>query len=257
MCQFWLITVARCLYVGLCLGAGKESKATFSDVETSAMAATKPARATGSAAESSSTSSKQAAAPKKRPLPLWCRISGIVASVAVSAAVFGLSRGWGTLLLSVLCILWGVILTPSGPSPQVAAEKMRAILEAFLAELPGSKELAKFSEGKSIVFQFVLTDMETSFYTSFQSGAVQAGFGSCPGGSADVTLKMKAYVLDGMFTGNINGNTAALTGKLAFQGNVTKGLALQRVQPQLMKLYGAVRAKIGDPGVHGLGGGRY
>ncbi len=63
-----------------------------------------------------------------------------------------------------------------------------------------------------------------------------------------MTVKMNAAVFDGVFSGTTNGMTAAMTGKLAFTGNTVKAIAMQRVQADIERLYGAARATAGGPG---------
>ena len=81
-----------------------------------------------------------------------------------------------------------------------------------------------------------------SFYTSFDQGAVRCGVGEPPE-KPQVTLKMKADILDKLFTGRENGPKAAMSGKLSFTGDTIKGMSLQRIQKDLNRLYTETRAK--------------
>ncbi|HEY6383671.1 MAG TPA: class II aldolase/adducin family protein, partial [Pseudolabrys sp.] len=84
-----------------------------------------------------------------------------------------------------------------------------------------------------------------SFYTSFDQGAVRCGVGDPPE-KPQVTLKMKAPLLDKLFTGRENGPKAAMSGKLSFIGDTIKAMSLQRIQKDLNRLYGEARAEIRD-----------
>ena len=92
---------------------------------------------------------------------------------------------------------------------------------------------------------FTLSDMGTDFHFGCTGGRVIAGMGAA---DADVQLRMGAAVLDGMFTGAINGMQAAMSGKLSFTGDTTKAMSLQQMQADLSRLYSAAREQIGDPG---------
>jgi autoinducer 2 (AI-2) kinase len=81
----------------------------------------------------------------------------------------------------------------------------------------------------------------------FENGAVKAGMGAPPG-KADLTLKMKAEIFDGMMTGKINAMSAAMSGKMKFSGDTGKAMQMQRIQKDIMRLYSEARQKIGDPG---------
>jgi autoinducer 2 (AI-2) kinase len=124
---------------------------------------------------------------------------------------------------------------------------MTAILDRFLQELRTDEDLQSFAKGKQITMHYILTDLDLDFFTTFDAGEIRADLGE-PSSKADVTLKMKADLLDGMFTGKTNAMRAAMTGKLAFSGDTMKGMALQRIQKDLMRLYSEARTELGDPG---------
>jgi autoinducer 2 (AI-2) kinase len=87
--------------------------------------------------------------------------------------------------------------------------------------------------------------MNLSFYTAFDRGAVGCGLGDPPD-RPQVTLKMKAEVLDRLFTGRENGPKAAMSGKLSFIGDTIKAMSLQRIQHDLNRLYAEARSEVRD-----------
>jgi len=93
--------------------------------------------------------------------------------------------------------------------------------------------------------RYELTDIKMSFYTVFDQGAVRCGVGD-PSEKPQVTLKMKADVLDKLFTGKENGPKAAMTGKLSFIGDTIKAMSLQRIQKDFNRLYSEARAQLKD-----------
>jgi autoinducer 2 (AI-2) kinase len=125
--------------------------------------------------------------------------------------------------------------------------RMESILGTFVSLIQQDEHLRKFSNGKHIVMLYQITDLDLAFHTLFWDGEVIGGL-SEPAEIPDVTLKMKAEVLDGVFTGRMNAMRAAMSGKLSFSGDTTKAMSLQRIQKDLNRLYTQAREKIGDPG---------
>src|SRR5207249_11640545 len=76
---------------------------------------------------------------------------------------------------------------------------------------------------------------------------VAGGLGKPEGGSV-VQLRMRAAILDGMFTGKLNAMEAAMQGEVAFTGDAGKAMAIQQMQGDMRRLYSAARERIGDPG---------
>jgi len=124
---------------------------------------------------------------------------------------------------------------------------MARILQAFVHRVSADDNLRDFSKGKQVIMHFMITDLDLAFYLSFQDGTVTSALGSPPV-QADVTLKMSADTLDGIFTGRVSGTRAAFSGKLSFTGDTAKAMAFQRIQKSLSQLYSAAREEIGDPG---------
>jgi autoinducer 2 (AI-2) kinase len=73
---------------------------------------------------------------------------------------------------------------------------------------------------------------------------VLAGLGAPPE-TAEVRLKAKGETLDAILTGRLNGNKAAMTGKLSFSGDVRLAMGMQRVQKDFVRLYSAAREEAG------------
>ncbi len=146
--------------------------------------------------------------------------------------------------------------TPSpAPSPAPAQTQFTRLLEAFTANIRADAGLREFAQGKHVLMHFILTDLGLSFYLDFQDGKVDAAPGAAPErapseppAAPDVTLKMTADTLDGIFTGRINAMRSAMSGKLAFSGDTGKAMAFQRIQKDLGTLYTAASAAVGGPG---------
>ncbi len=137
------------------------------------------------------------------------------------------------------------------PIPQqeepAGGPQIQRVLRAFIARAVADPALADFAQGNQVITHYVLTDLGLEFYLAFRDGQVTGDLGPPPE-PAQVQLKMKAAVLDGMFTGRINAPRAAMTGKLSFRGDTRLAMGLQRIQKDLTRLYKEAREEAGGPG---------
>lgn len=136
---------------------------------------------------------------------------------------------------------------PENTDIQGINHKMAQIIEQFIQSAASDQALQKFSMNRSFLMYFFVTDLKLEFYLDFNNGQV-SGESHSPGRSPDLTLKMKADILDGMFTGRTNPTRAAMTGKIAFSGDTRKAMSMQKIQKDLTRLYSEAREKVGDPG---------
>jgi autoinducer 2 (AI-2) kinase len=124
-------------------------------------------------------------------------------------------------------------------------EQMERLLGTFGRRVSRDEKVLAFAEGRQVTVCYQLTDIKLSFYTAFDQGAVSCGMGDPPN-RPQVTLKMKADILDKLFTGRENGPKAAMSGKLSFIGDTIKAMSLQRIQNDLNRLYTEARAEFSD-----------
>lgn len=139
------------------------------------------------------------------------------------------------------------ILAPSIEVPPETRDGMRRILKGFVERITHDEALGAFAAGKSVTLRFTLTDVDLAFFLQLQGGAITADLGD-PAAPADVELRMRAEILDGMFTGRVNPMQAAMGGRLSFSGDTTKAMTLQNMQDDLARLYREAREEAGDPG---------
>jgi sugar (pentulose or hexulose) kinase/phosphoglycerate dehydrogenase-like enzyme/ribulose-5-phosphate 4-epimerase/fuculose-1-phosphate aldolase len=136
----------------------------------------------------------------------------------------------------------------SAEVPPEITEKLTAILEGFVSRILGDAAVRAFGEDKDVTLHFILTDVGLEFYFRLAAGDGLAGAVGAPEESADVQLRMRAALLDGMFTGTANPMEAAMEGGLSFTGDAAKAMTLQHMQADLERLYTEARAAVGDPG---------
>ncbi len=127
-------------------------------------------------------------------------------------------------------------------------ESMERLLRNFLDRIRADEALGRFAKsGQDVTLHFALTDLGTEFHFGFRDAEVFADLGA-PQEEGAVQLKMKADLLDGMFTGRRNAMQSAMDGELSFSGDTAKAMTLTQIQRDLSRLYGQAREEVGDPG---------
>jgi autoinducer 2 (AI-2) kinase len=139
----------------------------------------------------------------------------------------------------------------AAPEPVAASadvvEKVRRVLDEFLGRAGADDALRSAAVGKDVTLHFTLAEVGLDFFLRLRDGRVLGRLGA-PEDDADVELRMRAEVLDGMFTGTLNPMQAATTGRIGFTGDTMKAMTLQQIQDDLSRVYKAARAAAGDPG---------
>ncbi len=132
--------------------------------------------------------------------------------------------------------------------PEEVRAGMEAILADFMARITGDDAVAAFSADKDVTLHFDLSDIGLACWIHLGPGDSFAGGVGDPDGDADVELRMRANMFDGMFTGTANPMEAAMDGRLSFTGDAAKAMTLQQLQPDLARLYVEAREASGPPG---------
>lgn len=121
---------------------------------------------------------------------------------------------------------------------------LEEILHRFCEKAVADPALRDFAARRRVMTHYTMIDVGLEFYVGFQDGQVVAGLGAPPT-PAEVRMKATAEVLDGILTGRISGQKAAMSGKLSFSGDVRTAMGVQRVQGDLIRLYTAAREEAG------------
>jgi autoinducer 2 (AI-2) kinase len=131
---------------------------------------------------------------------------------------------------------------PAGLEP-LDESQVEAVLRRFVELAVVDDALRAFAAGRQVTTHYVLEDARLTFHLGFRDGVVAGGLGDPPA-PAEVQLRMDADVLDGMFTGWINAAGAALSGKIAFDGDAILAMTVQRAQKDLTRLYREARGRV-------------
>jgi len=147
-----------------------------------------------------------------------------------------------------------VPVTSEGSTPEMTSqpavsaaslkEQMDKILNLFIQKATADAAFQQFAAKNTVTMHFTMTDLGTQFYLTFGDGKVTGAVGA-PAQEAPVRLKAKAEVLDGIFTGAINGNKAAMSGKLNFGGEVRLAMGFMKIQNDMTRLYSQARQEAG------------
>ncbi|MFH0915885.1 MAG: NAD(P)-dependent oxidoreductase [bacterium] len=122
--------------------------------------------------------------------------------------------------------------------------QMERILRLFVGRAEGDSALIEFAAKHTVDSHYFINDLGLEFYIGFRDGRVITGLGA-PAQRAEVRMKAKAETLDGILTGRLSGNKAAMTGKLSFSGDVRLAMGMQRIQGELIRLYSGAREDAG------------
>jgi putative sterol carrier protein len=121
-----------------------------------------------------------------------------------------------------------------------SAAEMGEVIARWLGLIPGDEIISEGSVGYDVSVEFEIEDLDSFFYIHFQDGSFSGDMGKYPG-EAMVELCMTSEVFDGMFSGELDATTAAMSGDLAFAGDVSAAMGLQSLQDDLNRLYVAAR----------------
>lgn len=122
--------------------------------------------------------------------------------------------------------------------------RMERILRRFCELVREDPKVNQFAAKHRVMSHYVVTDLGLEFHIGFREGRVIAGLGA-PSEPAEVRMKASAETLDGIFSGQLGGTKAAMSGKLAFSGDVRLAMGMQRIQGDLIRLYNQAREEIG------------
>jgi putative sterol carrier protein len=124
-----------------------------------------------------------------------------------------------------------------------SSEEMEKIILRWLELLRDDEAIKEGCEGYDVLVEFEIEDLDLFFYTHFHDGQFSGGVGEFPG-DAMVELSMSSEVFDGMFSGELDATSAAMSGELAFSGDVSAAMGLQSLQDDMNRVYLVARGEL-------------
>jgi len=124
-----------------------------------------------------------------------------------------------------------------------SSDEMERLIVRWLELLQDDEAIEEGCEGYDVSVEFEIEDLDLIFYAHFQDGQFSGGLGEFPG-EAMVELSMSSEVFDGMFSGELDATAAAMSGELAFSGDVSAAMGLQSLQDDLNRVYLVARGEL-------------
>jgi putative sterol carrier protein len=120
-------------------------------------------------------------------------------------------------------------------------EQAVKVLEKLVSLLSADEGVKENSKGTELTVAFEMTDYEIAVNLSFNDGVVGGSVGAV-NEDAMVRLTMTSEIFDGMMTGEVDGNAAAMSGDLVFSGDMMAAMSMQGIMPDFGRLYAAAKA---------------
>jgi len=115
-------------------------------------------------------------------------------------------------------------------------EEMEAVIRRFVDNMSKDEAIIKRCKGLKVTLGFEIPDVNLSFHTDFLDGVVSGGIGEADPPSM-VFLEMDSETFDGMFTGEVDGASAAMSGAMTFSGDMSAAMGLQVLQDDMSRVY--------------------
>lgn len=131
-------------------------------------------------------------------------------------------------------------------APREVVEKLERLLGDFVARCTRDERLVAFARERDVTLAFSLPEVDLGFWLRLR-GELTGDIGA-PEEEPEVELRMSAAVLDGMFSGRVNGMQATMNGELSFVGDAAKAMTMQEIQRDLSRIWGEARTEAGDLG---------
>ena len=120
-------------------------------------------------------------------------------------------------------------------------EEAKAVLQRLLDLIKGDQAFKEGTRGTELTIAFELIDFDLVLCLSFINGEI-GGFLGEPEEEPMVTLSMDSEILDGLFSGETDGASAAMNGDLSFSGDVHAAMGLQNLMDDFIRLYTLARS---------------
>ncbi len=109
-------------------------------------------------------------------------------------------------------------------------------LVRLAALLSADEKIRAGAAGVEFSCLFEVTDVELKLYLIFTGKDVKAGVGEPPA-PAMIELGMESGTFDGLFSGEIDAMSAAMSGEMSFSGDAGPAMALQDLMDEFIRCY--------------------
>ncbi len=121
---------------------------------------------------------------------------------------------------------------------------MESVLAKWVDKLKKDPKIAKASEDLDVTIAFKIDDHDLQVHTEFIHGQVGGGMGEAvPPSMVLITTGNETF--DGMWTGEVDAEAAAMSGDMAFSGEMNAAMGLQALYEDLARLYVESKAECG------------
>lgn len=121
---------------------------------------------------------------------------------------------------------------------------MKSVLAKWVDKLKKDPKIAKASEDLDVTIAFKLDDYDLQVYTEFVHGKIGGGLGESDPPSM-VLMTMSNETFDGMWTGEVDAEAAAMSGEMQFSGEMNAAMGLQALYEDLARLYIESKTELG------------
>lgn len=121
--------------------------------------------------------------------------------------------------------------------------EMENVIARWIELMQDDEVIKEGCQGYDVSVEFEIEDLDLLFWVHFLDGQFSGGLGESPG-EAMVELSLSSEVFDGMFTGELDATEAAMSGELAFSGDVSAAMGLQSLQHDMNRVYVATREEV-------------
>jgi len=121
--------------------------------------------------------------------------------------------------------------------------EMENVIARWIELMQDDEVIKEGCQGYDVSVEFEIEDLDLLFWVHFLDGQFSGGLGEFPG-EAMVELSLSSEVFDGMFSGELDATEAAMSGELAFSGDVSAAMGLQSLQDDMNRVYVASREEV-------------
>lgn len=120
-------------------------------------------------------------------------------------------------------------------------EEAVKVCTKMLELLKNDPAIKQGCQGLDLTVTFELTDYDFALNLGFHDGLVKGSVGE-PDDDSAVRLSMDSTVFDGMFTGEVDATSAAMSGELMFSGDVSTAMSMQGLMDDFGRIYAEAKA---------------